>query len=1662
MPIVPAPFRSALLLAGLVFAAGAAAAPAPQGAMRHPTSRPIAPETASPGGLPISPGLAKRFASGQPADYVIEMTERADLSRAAGMSWEERGRYVVDTLKATAEKSQAPVRRALQQRGLDFETHWIKNAIIVHRGDVASAKFAASLPGVARIRELPETTLIKPKPGQPVDPHAKAAAPLGVPENINWIGAPEAWAEGTRGHGVTVGVIDDGALYTHEALRQQYRGWRGGDVYEHDYNWFFPVESQTNETPVPGQHGTHVIGTIVGDDHDADPAARDRIGVAPGAQWIACLGLPVEVYDIAPSLLSCGEFMLAPTRTDGSDPKAELRPQVINNSWSEGNCNGEATSFYAEMVDAWVAAGIFPVFAAGNTTSCGAAEPPGLSSLSSPAALPTAFAVGSSGNHDGAYAPHSLWGPTDTGVTGDEVPPLPNPRGFPQLKPQVVAPGVDIYSAFDFLDGSYGTMTGTSMSSPHITGLVALMLDAGECLRGDYATLGTLIMSTARPVPYASGGTPAPGPGNVPNYATGWGEIDVPAAVHAASNACGPQGLIAGTITDDSGTPVGGAHIELFVDENVRVWDLFSEPDGSYARRLPENLSGGYQLRVTAYGYLPFTRTGLEVADEQTVTADVQLDTAPLARVHGRVTDETTGWPLLAKLTVSSYPGGEIWTDPLTGEYEVQLPTAASYRFDVASDIAGYSPATTMHNVTADATLDFGLEADPVTCTAPGYTYAAQRFAEDFEAGTPPTGWSTSSAGAGWTFGTRDELHDPQFFSIPKHPGRFAASIEPLVEGGNDGRFDYLVSPPFDLTGTADPVVRFTSRYWASGLRDGGAYVQASDDDGATWQALGAVEQFQPAWTEEALSLAAFAGRPNVRLRFHYDDGSTASQDLFNPGWAVDDVRVVTGCHAPADGSLVIGQVRDANTQAPLDGAVVSANGLEVSTQSNAVRGPGFFAIHAPAGNPTLTASRGTLPEGYGDGQRSLAVGSGSTLETTIELPAGVLEFDPAGGPQATLTLGTTATVPFTLRNAGTRDLSFALEGTHLEQHFDALEFPPPGWSATDNGGECTWKRGDGDNGAGGDGPYAEIDLIPCTGGQPRIDHSLLLPAVDLSQSDSASIGFFLYLSAGDIAAPRFAVEVSTDAGATWTAAREWDYGTFPHELIEIDLSAFVGHADVRIRFRLEAQPPYATLQIDQVHVFREIGEDTAVDVLPATGTLAAGAPLEAEAVFDASHVAQPGTYTIPIRVAEDTPYVHPFGDLNGTMIVTAPAHYGSIAGTVRSLGRCEANPQPYADLAVRIVDDSGDELTVRTDVDGHYRYFADPAQGPFTVHVDGEAHQAAQRTLDISAGNETAADFDLRPLAACLATDPAVLHVAANAGGQGSAPFQLGNLGPVASAYSVRAGGDPTQLSPMRITQNSVATPTKDASTACLQSNRNTLETRWYRVYPLAERGYAGAEVLVDSVSFGADVARSVAGTQNVVVSLYTLQGEFTLDNLTLLASKTATFPDGELLMREIMLDAPVAVSTDATLVVEVAKLDGAETESLFVIAGNSEPDDAPAWIYAPALGCDITQPSRYDDVGLESLSPIIDPVIRASDACGDAAVPVLWLEATPAAGNVGGDAEVTLQATADAADFTAGTQHGAFCIAGPNATDRELVLPVELHVDVPAGEEVFANGFE
>ena len=83
-------------------------------------------------------------------------------------------------------------------------------------------------------------------------------------------------------------------------------------------------------------------------------AGRNGIGVAPGAQWIACracLGIncPSEY------IIGCGQWMTCPTLPNGTNPDCTKAPHVINNSYG-GAPRGDKT--FLNMIKSWRAAGM--------------------------------------------------------------------------------------------------------------------------------------------------------------------------------------------------------------------------------------------------------------------------------------------------------------------------------------------------------------------------------------------------------------------------------------------------------------------------------------------------------------------------------------------------------------------------------------------------------------------------------------------------------------------------------------------------------------------------------------------------------------------------------------------------------------------------------------------------------------------------------------------------------------------------------------------------------------------------------------------------------------------------------------------------------------------------------------------------------------------------------------------------------------------------------------------------------------------------------------------------------------------------------------------------------------------------------------------------------
>lgn len=234
-----------------------------------------------------------------------------------------------------------------------------------------------------------------------------------------------------NGQGVLVGHIDTGVDGRHPAL--------AGKI----ATFYDASKGKVVEPFDAGEHGTHTAGTVLGSAKDGFP-----MGVAPGARLVAVAGL--TGYS---QMLKGMEYIMNP------DGKAEsnLTPRLVTNSW---NCDGapDVELFY-RAISAWEAAGILPVFSAGNSG-------PRPGTITHPHEHPNAFAIAAAGP-GGKIADFSSRGP---GRFNNQ----------PTQKPDVTAPGVNIVSAKP--GGGYQTMSGTSMSTPHVAGLIALLVQAAPQL----------------------------------------------------------------------------------------------------------------------------------------------------------------------------------------------------------------------------------------------------------------------------------------------------------------------------------------------------------------------------------------------------------------------------------------------------------------------------------------------------------------------------------------------------------------------------------------------------------------------------------------------------------------------------------------------------------------------------------------------------------------------------------------------------------------------------------------------------------------------------------------------------------------------------------------------------------------------------------------------------------------------------------------------------------------------------------------------------------------------------------------------------------------------------------------------------------------------------
>ncbi|WP_319660968.1 carboxypeptidase regulatory-like domain-containing protein [Streptomyces sp. MI02-7b] len=465
----------------------------------------------------------------------------------------------------------------------------------------------------------------------------------------------------------------------------------------------------------------------------------------------------------------------------------------------------------------------------------------------------------------------------------------------------------------------------------------------------------------------------------------------------------GPRGAVSGTVTDsETGEPLAGAAIS---GGDVVV---HSDASGAYTLSLP---AGTYDIDVEAFGYATVSTPEVVIADGAALTRSYALHTVPSRTITGKVTDGSGhGWPLYAKIVVDGSPGGPVWTDPTTGVYSVTLPQNRAHTLRITTSLPGYEEvARHLAAGTSAQRLDIPVPADVWSAGAPTYAPRLTGPTQEFTStDSAPEGWSVVNAEGtqgGWAF------DDPG--SRPNTTGGDGgfAVVDSDHYGYPATQDSSMVSPRFDFTGVAAPELAFDTDLVP--FLGQTADLDASTDDGRTWKNVRSLTDDAAGPTHLDVPLAAYAGKPSVRLRFHY----TASYALW---WAVDNVVIGGRELTPAPSGLITGTVTDANTGTGLASAAVTARDepglstITAATPDDPNLGDGFFTLTAPLGRHALTAS---TPR-YTERTRTVTARADTVVASSWKLAAGQLSLttDPI---EATAILGKRATHQLTVTNTG-------------------------------------------------------------------------------------------------------------------------------------------------------------------------------------------------------------------------------------------------------------------------------------------------------------------------------------------------------------------------------------------------------------------------------------------------------------------------------------------------------------------------------------------------------------------------------------------------------------------------------------------------------------------
>lgn len=359
------------------------------------------------------------------------------------------------------------------------------------------------------------------------------------------IDAPEAWDLRTSALNITVAVIDTGIRYTHQDLAANVwtnPGETAGDGVDNDANGYVDdvrgIDAYNRDgDPMDDQgHGTHCAGTIGATGNNG----VGLTGVAWGVRLMALKFLSSTGSGSDSDAVICIDY----ARLKGA--------KVLSCSWGGG---GAGASLQAAIERARTA-GILMVAAAGNEANNNDLNP------SYPASYP----------HDNIVSVAAT-----TSADG-----LASFSNFGATSVDLGAPGSGIYSTVSTSDSAYATYSGTSMATPHVSGVLALM--AAQYPTESHTSLISRLLNGTDPIPALTGKARS---GRL-NLAKALTSTNAPPVVRPANDNFASAAALTGTSWTRTGTTVNataetGEPSHAGQAPGFSVWYLWTAPSSGAA-----------------------------------------------------------------------------------------------------------------------------------------------------------------------------------------------------------------------------------------------------------------------------------------------------------------------------------------------------------------------------------------------------------------------------------------------------------------------------------------------------------------------------------------------------------------------------------------------------------------------------------------------------------------------------------------------------------------------------------------------------------------------------------------------------------------------------------------------------------------------------------------------------------------------------------------------------------------------------------------------------------------------------------------------------------------------------------------------------------------------